>query len=81
MTSHVVTTLLFSPIQREKFIARTTLIDSLIKAGVKILISPAEAVEWDGKSDLSHKHLREVEIEDLLPRQLIVVNLCGVLRF
>lgn len=78
MTSHVVTTLLVSPIQREKFIARTTLIDSLIKAGVKILISPAEAVEWDGKSDLSHKHLREVEIEDLLSRDRIEIDMNAI---
>lgn len=27
--------------------------------------------EWDGKSDLSHTQLKEVEIEDLLPREKI----------
>ena len=78
MKKYQVSTLLVSPLQREKFITRTTLIDSLIKAGVKILISPAEAVEWDGKSDLSHKELREVEIEDLLPRDKIEIDMDAI---
>ena len=78
MKRYQVSTLLVSPVQREKFITRTTLIDSLIKAGVKILISPAEAVEWDGKSDLSHKELREVEIEDLLPRDKIEIDMDAI---
>ena len=78
MKMYQVSTLLVSPLQREKFITRTTLIDSLIKAGIKILISPAEAVEWDGKSDLSHKELREVEIEDLLPRDRIEIDMDAI---
>ncbi len=78
MKKYQVSSLLVSPLQREKFITRTTLIDSLIKAGVKILISPAEAVEWDGKSDLSHKELREVEIEDLLPRDKIEIDMDAI---
>ena len=78
MKKYQVSTLLVSPLQREKFITRTTLIDSLIKAGIKILISPAEAVEWDGKSDLSHKELREVEIEDLLPRDKIEIDMNAI---
>ena len=78
MKMYQVSTLLVSPLQREKFITRTTLIDSLIKAGIKILISPAEAVEWDGKSDLSHKELREVEIEDLLPRDKIEIDMNAI---
>ena len=78
MKKYQVSTLLVSPLQREKFITRTTLIDSLIKAGIKILISPAEAVEWDGKSDLSHKELREVEIEDLLPRDKIEIDMDAI---
>ena len=78
MKKYQVSTLLVSPLQREKFITRTTLIDALIKAGIKILISPAEAVEWDGKSDLSHKELREVEIEDLLPRDKIEIDMNAI---
>ena len=78
MKKYQVSTLLVSPLQREKFITRTTLIDALIKASIKILISPAEAVEWDGKSDLSHKELREVEIEDLLPRDKIEIDMDAI---
>lgn len=78
MKRYQVSTLLVSPVQREKFITRTTLIDSLIKACVKILISPAEAEEWDGKSDISHKQLREVEIEDLLPRDRIEIDMDAI---
>ena len=70
-----VTALLVLPLRREKFIKRTTLIDALIKAGIKILISPPGVEEWDGKSELSHHQLREVEIEDLLPREKIDVDL------
>lgn len=75
MKKYHVTALLVSPLRREKFIKRTTLIDALIKAGIKILISPSGAEEWDGKSELSHHQLREVEIEDLLPREKIEVDL------
>ena len=69
MQKYQVSALLVSPLQREHFVSRTSLIDALIKAGIKILITPAEAEEWDGKSDISHQQLREVEIEDLLPRE------------
>lgn len=78
MKRHLVSTLLVSPAQREKFITRTALIDSLVKAGVKILISPAEVEEWDGKSVISHKELREVEIEDLLPRDKIEIDMDAI---
>ena len=62
-------------LQREYFITRTTFIDALINAGIKILITPAGAEEWDGKSDISYQQLREVEIEDLLPRDKIDVDM------
>ena len=35
-------------------------------------------MEWDGKSDLSHKELREVEIEDLLPRDKIEIDMNAI---
>lgn len=69
-----VTTLLVSPLQTERFISRASFVDSLIGAGIKIQMM-SQAEEWDGKSDLSHKHLHEVEIEDLLPRQKIEVDM------
>lgn len=70
-----VSAVLVSPLQREYFITRTTFIDALINAGIKILITPVGAEEWDGKSDISYQQLREVEIEDLLPRDKIDVDM------
>lgn len=78
MQKYKVSALLVSPLQREHFVSRTSLIDALIKAGIKILITPAEAEEWDGKSDISHQQLREVEIEDLLPRDKIEIDMDAI---
>lgn len=72
-----VTTLLVSPLQTERFTQRTTLIDALIDAGIKIRMMP-QSEEWDGHSDLSHHQLHEVEIEDLLPREKIEVDLIAI---
>lgn len=78
MQKYKVTTLLVSPIQTDRFITRTSLIDALVAAGIKIMMMPRGAEEWDGKSDLNHLHLHEVEIEDLLPRDKIEVDLIGI---
>lgn len=77
MTRLKVTTLLVSPLQTERFTNRPTLIDALIKANIKIMMMP-QSEEWDGHSDLSHQQLREVEIEDLLPREKIEVDLVAI---
>ena len=36
------------------------------------------AEEWDGKSPLSHTQLHEVDIEDLLPRDKIEVDMNAI---
>ena len=72
-----VTILLVSPLQTERFTQRTSLIDALIAANIKIMMMP-QSEEWDGHSDLSHQQLREVEIEDLLPREKIEVDLVAI---
>ncbi|MBQ0075127.1 MAG: polysaccharide biosynthesis protein [Prevotella sp.] len=77
MKKQKVTTLLVSPLQTENFTHRTTLIESLIAANIKIMMMP-QSEEWDGHSDLSHQQLREVEIEDLLPREKIQVDLVAI---
>lgn len=69
--------LLVSPAQTDRFLSRPTLIDTLIKSEIRIFMMP-QAEEWDGKSDLSHTLLREVEIEDLLPRQKIDVDMDSI---
>ena len=53
------------------------MVDRLIKANIKIYMTPA-AQEWDGRSDLNHTQLREVNIEDLLPRDKIEIDLEAV---
>ena len=77
MKKQKVTTLLVSPLQTENFTHRTTLIEALIAANIKIMMMP-QTEEWDGHSDLSHHQLREVEIEDLLPREKIEVDLVAI---
>lgn len=77
MKKQKVTTLLVSPLQTENFTHRTTLIEALIDANIKIMMMP-QSEEWDGHSDLSHQQLREVEIEDLLPREKIEVDLVAI---
>lgn len=77
MKKQKVTTLLVSPLQTENFTHRTTLIEALIAANIKIMMMP-QTEEWDGHSDLSHQQLREVEIEDLLPREKIEVDLVAI---
>lgn len=77
MKKYNVTSLLVSPLQTEYFIT-TSLIDVLIAANIKIMMSPAGAEEWDGKSELTHQQLHEVEIEDLLPREKIEVDMDAI---
>ena len=72
-----VSVLLVSPIQTERFTHRTDLINALIAAKIKIMMLP-NAEEWNGKTNLSHTQLREVEIEDLLPRDKIDVEMDAI---
>lgn len=69
--------LLVSPLQTERFTHRTELIDALIAAKIKIMMMPP-AEEWDGKTALSHAQLHEVDIEDLLPRDKIEVDMNAI---
>ena len=78
MKQNQVSALLVSPIQRERFVSRSSLIDAIVKAGIKILVTVTEAEEWDGKSEIPSRQLREVEIEDLLPRDKIEVDLKAI---
>ena len=68
------TILLVSPLYSDKFRAQTDLVDKLIEAQIHIHMMPP-TVEWDGKSVLRHEALREVEVEDLLPREKIEVDM------
>ena len=69
--------LLVSPLKVDAIRNNQEMVDRLIKANIKIYMTPA-AQEWDGRSDLSHTQLREVNIEDLLPRDKIEIDLEAV---
>ena len=66
--------LLVSPLYSDSFREQQDLIDNLIEADIKIHMMPP-TVEWDGKSDLQHDSLKEVDVEDLLPRKKIEVDM------
>ena len=53
------------------------MVNAMIDAGIKILMIPA-AQEWDGKSKLSYTQLKEVNAEDLLPRDKIEIDMEAV---
>lgn len=78
MKRYQVAVLLVSPLQTNHFITRTTLIDALVAANIKIMMMLRGVEEWDGKSELTHQQLHEVEIEDLLPREKIEVDMDAI---
>ena len=71
------TALLVSPLKTERFMANEAMTERLLEAGIKVYTTNL-AQQWDGKSDINTSHLHEVEIEDLLPREEIQVDLQAV---
>ncbi len=63
-----------SPLRSESMREKTDFVNALIAAGIKIFMIPGE-LEWDGKSDIKHQLFREIEIEDLLQRDKIEVDM------
>ena len=80
MRKQNVSTLMVSPLQTAHFREQEELVNSLISAGIKIMMLPSSAKEWDGKSELRYNQLHEVDIEDLLPRDKIVVDMQAIGR-
>jgi len=74
MVSRGVEALFVSPLRSEALRNNEEFVSRLIEAGIKIFMVPTE-YEWDGKSDLNPLTLREVMIEDLLPREQIEVDM------
>lgn len=69
--------LFVSPMRNEALRSNPDLLNKMIKNGIKVMMQPAEQ-EWDGHSYLGTKQLHEVEIEDLLPRDKIEVDLVKI---
>ena len=72
-----VKTLFVSPLVTDKFLEKQEMIDKLTAEGIKIMMIP-KAQSWDGKSNLRHQMMREVDIEDLLPREKIEVDMDAI---
>ncbi len=69
--------LFVSPLYSERFREDEAFVNALIKAGIKMMMLPT-AETWDGHSNLQHTQLHEVDIEDLLPREKIEVDLDAI---
>ena len=72
-----ISTIIVSPLKINALRHNDAMVNSLIEAGIKIMIIPT-AQEWDGKSEISYKQLREVKAQDLLPRDKIEINMEAV---
>ena len=76
--SQCIKAFLVSPLRREEFTKNRKLQDLLIERGIKIYIAQ-NAEEWKKNQDPQGKvGLREVKIEDLLPREEIQVDMDSV---
>ena len=74
LKSQNIDAVLVSPMQNERFRDNQQLQDYLIEAGVKIYMS-SETKEWRANQDFNAASLKEISIEDLLPRNEIKVDM------
>lgn len=68
---------LVSPLQNERFRNDAKLQDILLSLGVQIFMSSAEK-EWTQNDDYTKVQLKEISIEDLLPRDQINVDMDSI---
>ena len=69
--------LIVSPMQVENFLENQELIDKLTDANIRIFMMQ-EAQLWDGSSDINQSQLHQVDIEELLPRDKIQVDMDAI---
>lgn len=77
MATQGATILLVSPLKSDDIRNNSEMINSLMSAGIKIYMMP-DAQEWDATHDVSYTNLREVDLEDLLPRDKIEIDMEAV---
>ncbi len=77
LTENNIRAVLVSPLQTDYFREQEALINELIEAGIKIIMMP-HPEEWDGKTEIEQEQLKEVDIEDLLPRDKIEVDMDAI---
>lgn len=68
--------LIVSPLMMDYVREHAEMIEFLADHGIKIMVI-YNAKEWDGKSDLKTSDLKPVNVEDLLPREKIEVDLAA----
>ena len=66
--------LIVSPLMMNEIRERESLVNYIVESGIRIMVVP-QAREWDGKSDLRVSDLHPVNVEDLLPREKIEVDM------
>ena len=77
MQDNEIHAIMVSPLQTDHFREKQELISALTDADIKIMVMN-QSEEWDGKSPLSHERMRDIEIEDLLPREKIDVDMDAI---
>lgn len=65
--------LMVSPLKTNDLRDKQDFIDELTNANIRLMMYTRQ--EWDGKSDIRQSMLKEVDVEDLLPRNQIDVDL------
>lgn len=71
--------LIVSPLMMDFIRNQPEIVDKLASSGIKIMVVPP-AKEWDGETDLRAAELRPVNVEDLLPREKIEVDMQAASR-
>lgn len=66
--------LIVSPLMMNFIREHSDTIERIAESGVKIMVMP-NAREWDGNTNLNVADLKPVDVEDLLPREEIVVDM------
>lgn len=74
-----VDTLVVSPDNIETLRSNPRLVDAMIDSGIKIMVMQG-AREWDGKSEIDLSDLKRIDVEDLLPRESIEVDMEAAAR-
>ena len=69
--------LIVSPLKSDAFRENNAMVDALINSGIHIMMMPPE-FEWDGKSELTANQLINVNVESLLPREKIDVDMNAI---
>ena len=79
MNRENVSTIIVSPLKTEFMTIHEEWVNRLMDHDKHIMVFP-QAREWDGKSELQLNQLRDVNLEDLLPRETIEIDMEAVGR-